>query len=93
MLDFQNGFANAIVGGWALNGIYTRMTGEPFSVTSGVRTANFSHVSRADVISPIEAKLQDKAGVAGPVVFLDNKAFAIPAAGSDGCDPRNCRLP
>ena len=84
MVDFQNGFANAIVGGWALNGIYTRMTGEPFSVTSGVRTANFSHVSRADVITPIEAKLQDKAGVAGPVVFLDNKAFAIPAAGSDG---------
>lgn len=84
MLNVQNGFVNAIVGGWAINGIYTHMSGEPFSVTSGVRTANFSHVSRADVISPIQAQLQDKAGVAGPVVFLDSKAFAIPAAGSDG---------
>lgn len=83
-LDGKNGFVNTVIGGWSLNGIYTRMSGEPFSVTSGVRTANFSHTSRAAVIKPIEAKLQDKAGVAGPVVFADASAFAIPAAGSDG---------
>ncbi len=83
-LDAGNGLANSIVGGWTLNGIYTFMTGEPFSVTSGVRTANFSHVSRADVIKPVEAQLQSKAGVAGPVVFADASAFAIPQPGSDG---------
>jgi hypothetical protein len=83
-LDAKIGFLNAVVGGWALNGIYTFMTGEPFSVTSGIRTANFSHVSRADVIKPVSAELQDKAGVAGPVVFADASAFAIPAPGSDG---------
>jgi hypothetical protein len=83
-LDAGNGFVNTLIGGWTLNGIYTFMTGEPFSVTSGIRTANFSHVSRADVIKPVEAKLQEKAGVAGPVVFADASAFAIPAPGSDG---------
>ena len=83
-LDAGNRFVNTLIGGWTLNGIYTFMTGEPFSVTSGVRTANFSHVSRADVVKPVEAQLQKKAGVAGPVVFADNTAFAIPAPGSDG---------
>ncbi len=83
-VDAGNGLLNALAGGWTLNGIYTFMTGEPFSVTSGVRTANFSHVSRADVIKPVEAKLQEKALVAGPVVFADASAFAIPAPGSDG---------
>jgi hypothetical protein len=83
-LDGGNGLVNTLIGGWTLNGIYTFMTGEPFSVTSGIRTANFSHVSRADVIKPVEAKLQEKAGVAGPVIFADASAFAIPAPGSDG---------
>lgn len=83
-LDAGNRIVNTVIGGWALNGIYTFMTGEPFSVTSGVRTANFSHVSRAEVVKPVEAKLQAKTGVAGPVVFADANAFAIPAPGSDG---------
>jgi hypothetical protein len=83
-LNTGNGFLNTIVGGWSVNGIYTYMTGEPFSVRSGVRTSNFSHESNADVIKPVEAKLQEKPGVAGPVVFLDNTAFAIPAPGSNG---------
>jgi len=83
-LDGGNGFVNTLIGGWTLNGIYTFMTGEPFSVTSGIRTANFSHVSRADVIKPVEAKLQEKAGVAGPVIFANASAFAFPAPGSDG---------
>ncbi|HEY7182998.1 MAG TPA: TonB-dependent receptor, partial [Blastocatellia bacterium] len=83
-LDGGNRYVNTLIGGWTLNGIYTFMTGEPFSVTSGIRTANFSHVSRADVVNPVEAKLQEKALVAGPVVFADASAFAIPAPGSDG---------
>jgi hypothetical protein len=65
-----------------VNGIFTRMSGEPFTPLSGVRTANFSHVSRVDVIKPVEAKLQDSP--AGPVLFADKSAFAIPQPGSDG---------
>jgi hypothetical protein len=83
-LNTGNGLLNTIIGGWSVNGIYTFMTGEPFSVRSGVRTSNFSHESNADVIKPVEAKLQEKTGVAGPVVFPDNTAFAIPAPGSNG---------
>ena len=83
-LDPHNKVANVIVGGWGLNSILTVMSGEPFSVRSNVRTLDNSHDSRAAIVKPVEAKLQDKAGVAGPVVFADASAFAIPAAGTDG---------
>ena len=83
-LDPNNGFANAIVGGWSFNGIYTQMSGEPFSVRSNIRTLNNSHDSRATIIKPVKAKLQDIPGIPGPVVFADASAFAIPAPGQDG---------
>ncbi|HEY2933245.1 MAG TPA: TonB-dependent receptor [Acidobacteriota bacterium] len=82
-----NGFTNAFVGGWSVNGIYTAMSGEPFSVRSGVRTSNNSHESRAALKnpgSPPEVKLQEIPNVVGPVVFKDNSAFAIPAPGTNG---------
>jgi hypothetical protein len=74
-----------VFGGWSVNGLYTFMTGEPFSVRSGVRTANFSHESRADVVgAKPETRLQEVAGVVGPVIFANNNGFAIPAPGSNG---------
>src|SRR5439155_15764880 len=76
---------NHVVGGWSINGIYTFMSGEPFAVRSGVRTSNFSHESRADVIGPKpQVLLQDVPGVLGPVVFKDTTGFAIPAPGTNG---------
>jgi len=76
---------NRIVGGWSLNGIYTFMSGEPFSVRSGVRTSNFSHESRVDIVgAKPQVRLQDVPGVIGPVVFKDASAFAIPAPGTNG---------
>src|SRR5262245_30879990 len=76
---------NHVIGGWSLNGIYTFMSGEPFSVRSGARTSNFSHDSRADIIGPKpEVRLQEVPGIIGPVVFKDNSAFAIPVPGSNG---------
>src|SRR5207249_8342831 len=76
---------NHVVGGWSLNGIYTFMSGEPFSVRSGVRTSNFSHESRADIIgAKPQVSLQEVPGVIGPVVFKDAGAFAIPATGTNG---------
>jgi hypothetical protein len=80
----SGGLADLLLGGWTVNGIYTFYTGEPFSVTSGIRTSNFSHISRADVIAPVKAQLQDAPGVVGPVVFADTSAFAIPAPGQNG---------
>jgi len=76
---------NHVVVGWSLNGIYTFMSGEPFSVRSGVRTSNFSHESRADIVgAKPQVRLQEVPGVIGPVVFKDASAFAIPAPGTNG---------
>ena len=76
---------NHVVGGWSVNGIYTFMSGEPFSIRSGVRTSNFSHESRADIVgAKPQVQLQDVPGVIGPSVFKDASGFAIPAPGSNG---------
>ncbi len=80
---------NAVLGNWSVNGIFTATSGEPFSVTSGARTSNNAHVSRAVILDPnLEAKLQEKPGVFGPVLFPDASAFALPEPGQNG-GPRN----
>jgi hypothetical protein len=82
-----NGFVNAIVGGWSLNGIYTYQSGEPFTVRSGVLTSNFTAQSRAALkpgASLPVSKLQDKAGVIGPVLFQNADAFTFPNPGELG---------
>ena len=80
---------NAVLGNWSVNGIFTAMTGEPFSVTSGARTSNNAHVSRAVILNPnIKAELQEKPGVFGPVLFPDASSFALPEPGQNG-GPRN----
>lgn len=79
------GWLNQIVGGWTLNSISTFMTGEPFSVRSGLSTSNGGHQSRAAILDPtVKAKLQYVSGIFGPVVFANANAFAIPAVGSNG---------
>jgi hypothetical protein len=76
---------NQVLGGWTVNGIFTYMSGEPFSVNSGVRTANNSHNSRAALLDPtVRAQLQNIPNVIGPVLFANNRAFALPAPGSNG---------
>jgi hypothetical protein len=80
-----SGLVNHFIGGWTLNGIFTGMTGEPFSVRSGVLTSNGSHQSRADLVGQKpDASLKDVSGVVGPVQFANAAAFAIPAPGGDG---------
>ncbi|MBM3812111.1 MAG: TonB-dependent receptor [Acidimicrobiia bacterium] len=80
------GFVNHLIGGWSINGIFSAMTSEPFTVQSGVRTSNNSHVSRAAlaVSSLPKAQLQDRANTVGPVFFPDNTMFAFPAPGDNG---------
>ncbi len=79
------GWLNQIIGGWTINGISTFMTGEPFSIRSGVRTSNAAHESRAVVTDPnLRAQLQEIPGVAGPVLFANTDGFAIPLPGQNG---------
>jgi len=82
-----NGFVNHLFGGWSLSGVYTYMTGEPFSIASGQRTVNNAHVSRALVLDPtVRAQLQELPNQSfhGPVYFPNNSAFALPPPGSNG---------
>ncbi len=91
-LGSSHGVVNQILGGWTINSIYTFMAGEPFSVNSGGNsttspgglTSNSGHVSRAVVLTPIKAQLQSLPGVAGPVLFANKNAFALPAPGQNG---------
>jgi hypothetical protein len=76
-----------LAGGWSVNGLYTYQSGEPFSVRSGVLTANFSAQSRAALkpgVALPAAQLQEKAGVIGPVFFPNADAFTFPAPGDTG---------
>jgi hypothetical protein len=76
-----------VFGGWSINGIYTYQAGEPFTVRSGVLTANSSAQSRAALKPGVElpaARLQEKAGVIGPVYFPNAEAFMIPEPGGLG---------
>ncbi len=74
-----------VVGGWSLNGIFSANTGEPFTVQSGIRTSNFSHISRADLVGEKpKAKLQEVPGIVGPVFFPNASAFRIPSPGDVG---------
>ena len=87
-LNSVPGALNQVIGGWSINGLYTYMTGEPFSVYSGVRTNNNSHTSRVDIVgAKPEVKYQEVSGVFGPVVFdpgLANTVLVVPPPGGDG---------
>lgn len=83
------GVLNAIVGGWSINGIFSYMSGEPFSVTSGTLTSNAAHQSRAQLVgAKPKPELQEIPNVPGPVLFKDSSAFRIPDPGKNG-DGRN----
>ena len=77
---------DAALGGWSVQGFNSVMSGEPFSVTSGAKTAVYSSVSRAVVVgsSLPSDSLHDKAGAVGPVFFDNASAFGLPAPGSTG---------
>jgi hypothetical protein len=80
-----HGIVNQVLGGWSFNWISTYMSGEAFTVRSGVRTSNYSHESRAEFVgAPVEAQVQNVPGIIGPVLFKDASGFKIPAPGTNG---------
>ncbi|MBI4873698.1 MAG: TonB-dependent receptor, partial [Acidobacteria bacterium] len=85
---------NHVLGGWNLNGLLNFSTGEPFTITSGTRTSNYSHVSRAELVGPMpDASLKQVSGIIGPVLFADASAFRIPAPGANGMGRNMFRSP
>jgi len=79
------GAVNHVLGGWSINGIYTAMSGSPFSVMSGYYTDNNGHTSRAALVGSLpQMQLQNVPNVVGPVYFKDSSAFKIPDPGTTG---------
>src|SRR5205085_12249315 len=79
---------NAVFGGWSLQGFNANMSGEPFSISSGSKTAFYSSSTNSRAIltgnTLPEASLKSKPGVIGPVFFQDASAFALAPPGSTG---------
>lgn len=75
----------AILGGWSLQGFNSNMSGEPFSISGGAKTANFSSTTRAAVTgaTPV-SNLAPKAGIVGPVYFQSAAGFTQTAPGTTG---------
>jgi hypothetical protein len=51
-LEFENGFANAVFGNWALTGIWQWQSGSPFSVFGSTDSAGTALGQRADFADP-----------------------------------------
>jgi hypothetical protein len=80
------GVVQALFGGWSLQGFNSYMSGEPFSISSGAKTANYSATSRAILATSTvpDDGLQAKAGTVGPVFFPNASGFALAAPGTTG---------
>jgi hypothetical protein len=70
------------------------MSGEPFSISGGAKTANFSSTARAGVTgaTPVSS-LEPKTGVVGPVYFHIAAGFTQAAPGSTGIGRNTFRGP
>ena len=77
---------NAALGGWSFQGFNSLMSGEPFSISSGAKAAQYGANSRAVIVgaSLPDDSLHAKAGQVGPVFFDNTTAFALAPAGSTG---------
>jgi hypothetical protein len=84
LFSSAHGVVQSIIGGWSIQGLNSVMSGEPFSVTSGAKTGNYSANSRAALVgaSP-DASLKYTVGT-GPVFFTDASAFQLPSPGAYG---------
>ena len=88
---------NEVISGWQTSGIVTYMTGEPFSVSSGILTADNIRSSRATIngATPAVTMNYGVAGNPGPYVFSNSvlnaatSPFGIADAGSNGNQGRN----
>ncbi len=79
-------WANEIIGGWSMTGIFNYQSGEPYSITSGSLTANGAHVSFAQVRGPVDkGHLQLVNGIAGPVLYNAGQFITNPADPNFNC--------
>jgi outer membrane receptor protein involved in Fe transport len=77
-----SGFANALFGGWRLNGILSKGTGEPFSVGFNSTVTGWPS-NRADIVGDPYANARTLTR------WFNPDAFAVPAPFTFGNSPRN----
>jgi hypothetical protein len=90
-------FVDEILGGWSLTDIVSWMTGEPFSISSGILTADNIRSSRAEIIGPVPSfgMTSSVPGNPGPGWFPSSvlspatTPFGIPDPGTYGNQGRN----
>jgi len=83
-LNSGNRIVDAVLGGWSLQGLNSVMSGEPFSVSSGAKTAQYGASSRAILTTSTMPDDSLKPGALGPVFFTSTNDFALAPAGSTG---------
>jgi hypothetical protein len=92
-LKSANRALDALLGGWSLQGFNSSMGGEPFSISSGAKTAQFGAASRAVIVGSGLPDDSLKAGALGPVFFQSASAFALAPPGSTGMGRNRFRGP
>ena len=92
-LNSAPGIVDTLFGGWSIQGFNSLMSGEPFSISSGAKTSNFSINSRAALVTTAVPDASLKPGSTGPVYFTDASAFSVPAIGSTGIGRNTFRGP
>jgi hypothetical protein len=79
-----NRILEAAFGGWSIQGYNSIMSGEPFSITSGAKTAQYGANSRAVIVGSSLPGDSLQAGALGPIFFQNAGTFALAQAGSTG---------
>ena len=80
----QSGAGAWILGGWQVQGIFTAMSGSPFTVTAAGSTLNApGNQQRADVVGT-PSRIGDIAGPNGTGLWFTTDAFAVPAQDTFG---------
>ncbi|MCU1226527.1 MAG: hypothetical protein JWQ42_4620 [Edaphobacter sp.] len=70
-----SGLSSFLLGGWQMNGIFSAVSGRPFTVTADASTLNApGNTQTADLVGPIR-----RSGGSGPgELFYDPSSFAVP---------------
>jgi len=85
----QEGAARWVLGDWQVQGIFSAMAGEPFTITAAGSTLNApGNSQRADVVGTPNNTGQI-AGPGGTATYFTTNAFAIPAQNTLGNAGRN----
>jgi len=86
------GLLDRLIGGWAINAVFTRQSGRPFTVMSGTNSFTNATGSRANYSgNKFHVQFEDDPVTGVPFIFSaeERAKFSLPAAGEYGNTGRN----